>query len=129
VKIGALPLNNGTDSARPGPCAAGEPVPDLGTRSAIRSERKTPSSHPEAAAESEELAAYDIALRQRGSLTVWHGSRDCGVEGRAPRGGRPRYSALAITTALMLRVVFRLALRQTDPSFGCLVLISRRQTI
>jgi len=29
-------------------------------------------------------AAYDIALRQRGSLTVWfHGSSDCGVEGRA----------------------------------------------
>jgi len=33
------------------------------------------------------------------------------VEGRAPatRGGQPRYSALAITTALTLRAVFRLA--------------------
>jgi len=36
---------------------------------------------------------------------VVHGSRDCGVEGRAraTRGGQPRYSALAITTALTLR--------------------------
>jgi hypothetical protein len=55
------------------------------------------------------------------------------VEGRATRGGQPRYSALAITTALTLRAVFRLALRQTEgrshPFFGCLVLISLRQTI
>src|SRR6266446_8113439 len=33
---------------------------------------------------------------------------------RATRGGQPRYSALAITTALTLRAVFRLALRQTE---------------
>jgi hypothetical protein len=32
----------------------------------------------------------------------------------AARGGQPRYSALAITTALTLRAVFRLALRQTE---------------
>src|SRR6202023_1758847 len=32
----------------------------------------------------------------------------------ATRGGQPRYSALAITTALTLRAVFRLALRQTE---------------
>ncbi|HYG89345.1 MAG TPA: transposase [Azospirillum sp.] len=29
-------------------------------------------------------------------------------------GGQPNYSDLAITTALMLRAVFRLALRQTE---------------
>ena len=36
------------------------------------------------------------------------------AEPRATRGGQPRYSALAITTALTLRAVFRLALRQTE---------------
>ena len=33
---------------------------------------------------------------------------------RTTRRGQPRYSALAITTALTLRAVFRLALRQTE---------------
>jgi hypothetical protein len=62
-------------------------------------------------------AAYDIALRQRGSLTVWftEGAIAAWKAGpRATRGGQPRYSALAITTALTLRSVFRLALRQTE---------------
>src|SRR6266446_2062948 len=55
------------------------------------------------------------------------------AEPRCTRGGQPRYSALAITTALTLRAVFRLALRQTEglmhPFFGCLVLISQHPTI
>ena len=62
-------------------------------------------------------AAYDIALRQRGSLTVWFSEAAIvawKAEPRATRGGQPRYSALAITTALTLRAVFRLALRQTE---------------
>ena len=62
-------------------------------------------------------AAYDIALRQRGSLTVWFTEAAVAAwkaEPRATRGGQPRYSALAITTALTLRAVFRLALRQTE---------------
>ena len=60
-------------------------------------------------------AAYDVALRQRGSLTVWFTDAAIAAwkaEPRATRGGQPRYSALAITTALTLRAVFRLALRQ-----------------
>ena len=36
------------------------------------------------------------------------------AEPRGTRGGQPRYSGLAITTALTLRAVFRLALRQTE---------------
>jgi hypothetical protein len=36
------------------------------------------------------------------------------AEPRCTPGGQPRYSALAITTALTLRAVFRLALRQTE---------------
>ena len=65
--------------------------------------------------------AYDAALRQRGSLTVWF--TDAAVaawraEPRTTRGGQPHYSALAITTALTLRAVFRLALRQTEGLIG-----------
>src|SRR4029077_16313142 len=47
-------------------------------------------------------AAYDVALRQRGSLTVWLTETAIAAwkaEPRCTRGGQPRYSALAITTA------------------------------
>src|SRR5215212_573428 len=62
-------------------------------------------------------AAYDAGLRARGSLTVWFS--DAAIEAwraepRSGRGGQPRYSALAITTALTLRAVFRLAPHQTE---------------
>ncbi len=40
---------------------------------------------------------------------------------RATRGGQPRYSALAITTALTLRAVFRLAPRQTEGLIGSIL--------
>jgi DDE family transposase len=56
-------------------------------------------------------------LRQRGSLTVWFTETAIAgwkAEQRRTRGGQPRYSSLAITTALTLRAVFRLALRQTE---------------
>jgi hypothetical protein len=62
-------------------------------------------------------AEYDAALRQRGSLTVWFSEEAIVLwraEPRTTRGGQPRYSALAIRTALTLRAVFRLALRQTE---------------
>src|ERR1044071_2730196 len=42
----------------------------------------------------------------------------------APRttpGGQPHYSALAIMTALTLRAVFRLALRQTEGLIGSII--------
>jgi len=69
-------------------------------------------------------AAYDAALRQRGSLTVWF--TDEAVEGwrAAPRttpGGQPWYSPLAILTALTLKAVFRLALRQTEGLIGSII--------
>ena len=56
-------------------------------------------------------------MRARGSLTVWFTAEAIAAwraEPRTGRGGQPRYSALAITTALTLRAVFRLALRQTE---------------
>jgi hypothetical protein len=66
-------------------------------------------------------AEYDAALRQRGSLTVWFSEEAIAAwraEPRTTRGGQPRYSALAIKTALALRAVFRLALRQTEGLIG-----------
>jgi hypothetical protein len=69
-------------------------------------------------------AEYDAALRGRGSLTLWFTDVAVAVwkiEPRATRGGQPRYSELAITTALTLRAVFRLALRQTEGLIGSII--------
>src|SRR2546423_1370055 len=67
---------------------------------------------------------YDAGLRERGSLTVWFSEEAIAAwraEPRTTRGGQPHYSALAITTALTLRVVFRLALRQTEGLIGSII--------
>src|SRR3954469_11147957 len=69
-------------------------------------------------------AAYDAALRQRGSLTVWFTDEAVAAwhaEPRATPGGQPHYSSLAITTALTLKAVFRLALRQTKGLIGSVI--------
>jgi hypothetical protein len=69
-------------------------------------------------------AEYDASLRQRGSLTVWFAEEAIAswrAEPRRTRGGQPHYSALAIRTALTLRAVFRLALRQTEGLIGSLL--------
>lgn len=61
--------------------------------------------------------SYEAGLRARGSLTVWFTKEAIEAwraEPRTGRGGQRRYSALAITTALTLRAVFHLALRQTE---------------
>jgi hypothetical protein len=68
--------------------------------------------------------AYDAALRQRGSLTVWFTDEAVAAWRAEPRttpGGQPHYSALASTTALTLRTVFRLALRQTEGLIGSIL--------
>ena len=67
---------------------------------------------------------YDASLRQRGSLTVWFSAE--AIEGwraapRTTRRGQPWYSPLAILTALTLRAVFRLALRQTEGLIGSIL--------
>ena len=69
-------------------------------------------------------AEYDAALRQRGSLTVWFTEAAIAAWRAEPRttpGGQPHYSALAILTALTLRAVFRLALRQTEGLIGSIL--------
>src|SRR5215213_5999800 len=62
-------------------------------------------------------AEYEAGLRARGSLTVWFTPEAVATWAAAPRttrGGQPSYSDLAITTALTLRAMFRLVLRQTE---------------
>jgi hypothetical protein len=69
-------------------------------------------------------AAYEAGLRQRGSLTVWFTDEAVAAwraEPRTTRGGQPWYSALAILTALTLRAVFRLGLRQTEGLIGSIL--------
>src|SRR3954466_9163120 len=69
-------------------------------------------------------AEYDAALRQRGSLTVWFTEEAVAAwepEPRTTPGGQPRYSSLAITTALTRQAVFRLALRQTEGLIGSII--------
>jgi hypothetical protein len=69
-------------------------------------------------------SAYDAALRQRGSLAVWFTDEAVAAWRAEPRttpGGQPFHSALAITTALTLRAVFRLALRQAEGLIGSIL--------
>ena len=69
-------------------------------------------------------AEYDAALRQRGSLTVWFTEAAIAAWHAEPRttpGGQPHYSSLAIATALTLKAVFRLALRQTEGLIGSII--------
>jgi len=62
---------------------------------------------------------YEAGLRQRGSVTVWISEdelRGWGPPERGQRkpGGQQRYSNHAIETALTIRLVYNLALRQTE---------------
>ena len=62
-------------------------------------------------------AAYNQALVRRGDVTVWVSSEAIaawtpGRSGR--RGGQRRYSDLAIETALTLRLLYHLPLRQAE---------------
>ena len=69
-------------------------------------------------------AEYDAALKRRGSLTVWftdEAVQAWRAEPRTTPGGQRHYSALAITTALTLRTVFGLALRQTEGLIGSVI--------
>ena len=76
-------------------------------------------------------AEYDAALKRRGTLTVWftdEAVQAWQAEPRTTPGGQPHYSALAITTALMLRTVFGLALRQTEGLIGSVIGLLVRRT-
>jgi hypothetical protein len=67
---------------------------------------------------------YDASLRQRGSLTVWFTTEAIEAwraEPRTTQGRQRWYSPLAILTALTLRAVFHLALRQTEGLIGSVI--------
>ena len=61
---------------------------------------------------------YDAEHRDgAGSLTIWFTDEAIAAWRAEPRttpGGQPHYSTMAITTALTVRAVFGLALRQTE---------------
>jgi hypothetical protein len=60
---------------------------------------------------------YDRALVERGNLTIWLSSDAIGKWSAKPtrqRGGQRKYSDLAIETALTLRLLFKLPLRQVE---------------
>jgi hypothetical protein len=60
---------------------------------------------------------YVVRLRRRGDLTIWF-SDDAIESWRAPRGGQLGsqriYASIAIETALTIRMVLHLPLRQTE---------------
>ncbi len=69
-------------------------------------------------------AEYDASLTRRGSLTVWFTDEAVAAWRAEPRttpGGQPHYSTLAITTALTMRMVFGLGLRQTEGLIGSII--------
>ena len=64
---------------------------------------------------------YEAGRRRRGSLTLWltpEALAGWQAPRRKTRGGQPRYSDLAIETALTLGLVFGLRLRQTEGLLG-----------
>ncbi len=66
---------------------------------------------------------YQRGLVQRGDVTVWMSPDAIATWRPRPdgrRGGQRRYSDLAIETALTLRLVFGLPLRQTEGFLGSL---------
>ncbi len=97
-------------------------MPDA--RVALQAEPGPPPSHPRQKRKVVNWRDYDASLRQRGSLTVWFTAE--AIEGwraepRTTAGGQAWHSPLAILTALTLRAVFRLALRQTEGLIGSIV--------
>ncbi len=71
---------------------------------------------------------YERGLRSRGDVTIWLSEEAIGAwtpPKNGLRGGQRRYSNLAILTALTLRVVFRLPLRQTEGFLDSLLSLMR----
>ena len=69
-------------------------------------------------------AAYEAALRKRGDVSLWFDEEAIDVwnaQATGRPGGQRRYSDLAIVTALTLRAVFHLPLRQTEGFVASLV--------
>ena len=87
---------------------------------------KRPNRHPiyKAAYRVKNWREYEKSLRDRGDITLWI-SQDAIDAWRPPqtgkRGAQPVYSDIAIQTALTLRLLFYLPLRQTEGFFRSVV--------
>jgi hypothetical protein len=102
----------------------GRPLLRPGSPTPFKADARLSAPHSQAAAVVTNWAEYDAALRQRGSLTVWFTEAAIAAWHAEPRitpGGQPYYSSLAIATALTLKAVFRLALRQTEGLIGFII--------
>ena len=67
---------------------------------------------------------YEAALRNRGDITLWFDEDAIGswnASSSGCPGGQRRYSDIAILTALTLRSVFHLPLRQTEGFVASLI--------
>ena len=71
-------------------------------------------------------AEYEKGLRQRGDITIWFDEDAIKAWNAVPNGkpgGQSKYSDLAIVTALTLRILFKLPLRQAEGFLTSLVRI------
>jgi hypothetical protein len=87
---------------------------------------KRPNRHPKykTAYRVKNWSEYDKALRHRGDIVLWI-SQDA-IDAWTPpqtgkRGAQPVYSDAAIETALTFRLLFHLALRQTEGFLGSIL--------
>lgn len=84
---------------------------------------KRPYRHPKykTAYRVKNWRAYEQSLRDRGDITLWI-TPDAIAAWRAPmtgkRGAQPIYADIAIETAIVLRLLFHLPLRQTEGFLG-----------
>src|SRR3954451_22549414 len=68
---------------------------------------------PKMAFKVQNWAAYEVGLCRRGSLTLWIEDAALACWQTTGPNGQARYTDSAIQTSLMLRMAFKLALRQT----------------
>lgn len=83
----------------------------------VKSPRRPARPGPSAVYRVRNWSTYNTALKQRGDLTIWFSEAAVAgwtYQGPRQRGGQFHYSALAIETALTLRLVYHLGLRQTE---------------
>ena len=93
-------------------------------RHAFQISSQWPTSYSPAEIPRDELAGLRSRIANHGSLTIWFTAKaiaDWRAQPRATPGGQRHYSDLAIETALTLRAVFGLALRQTEGLVGSIM--------
>jgi len=93
---------------------------------AMSEAHKRPYRHPKykTAYRIKNWPEYEKSLRDRGDVTIWFSQDaiDAWTPGKTgTRGGQPIYSDIAIETALTLRLIFHLPLRQTEGFLGSIV--------